>query len=97
MPPLYFKLYTANFMDHKPDFMCGLLMVLILGGQLWLMQSQRKRGARWFVPISWRRDPNQYVYKRAVPKETLQAARQQMQQGGSVEGIPGEEICVICM
>ena len=34
-------------------------------------------GPRWFVPKSWRRNPNAYNYMRRVPPEMIRQAKRE--------------------
>jgi hypothetical protein len=96
--PLYLKMHTNNFLDHKPDFLCGYVMLLIMGLQVFVMRKQQTWGPRWFVPRAWRLNPEAHNYFLEVPQKRSRDSLVEDENGGQpVEYDEDEMICVICM
>jgi hypothetical protein len=54
-----------------------LFMLLMFAIQVFIMMKQRSKGPRWFVPESWRRDPNAYNYIRDVPQALINKSKRE--------------------
>lgn len=53
-------------MDIKEDYISGVVMLLFAAFQVLMIKSQQAWGPRWFVPESWRINPNAYNYARRL-------------------------------
>lgn len=75
-------------MEIQADPVTGCLMIIFMAAQVLILKSQTTWGPRWFVPESWRRNPNAYYYNRQLSRDLFDD-----EEAGRAE----EMICVICM
>ena len=79
--PFTYLMGVDNFLDRKPRPLIMVAMVAVFSLQLFVMHRQKTKGPRWFVPASWRRDPNAYQYERQIPADLLQRAQEAQASG----------------
>jgi len=94
--PLYIKGCPYNLLDKEPNYPVALFIAAYMAGQVLLIYYQQKKGARFFVPREWRRDPNAYNYFRHFELREEEINDEETNTSHEEVAI-GHKECVICM